>query len=62
MHAITERITELKKGILDDLKTQAVKLGANAIIGLDFETTLPGGTVIMVSVSGTAVMIEKISD
>jgi uncharacterized protein YbjQ (UPF0145 family) len=48
------------KGIaLQEIETQAVALGANAIIGLDldFETVGQNGSMLMVSASGTAVTI-----
>lgn len=58
MHAISDRINELKISIIDLLKEEALKLGANAIIGIDFETTIPGAG-IMMSISGTAVYVER---
>lgn len=60
MHAITERINELKTELINRVKANAVAQGANAIIGIDFESTLPGVNAIMVSMSGTAVVIEKV--
>ncbi|MGL4731015.1 MAG: YbjQ family protein [Clostridium sp.] len=59
MKAYTNRIKELKKQIKKDLKRQAVKIGANAIIGVDIETTVPAANAIMVSINGTAVKIKK---
>ena len=59
MFAITERITELKNELINRLKSKAFAKGANAIISVDFESTMPGGNAIMVSANGTAVVIEK---
>jgi len=33
-------------------------MGANALIGIDFESSLPGGYAIMASMTATAVTIE----
>jgi uncharacterized protein YbjQ (UPF0145 family) len=37
---------------------QARKLGANAVIGVDVDYETVGGTMLMVSVSGTAVQAD----
>jgi len=60
LNAISDRIEEVKKEVKDALIDKAIKLGADAIIGLDIETTrnLNDGT-IGVSISGTAVRIVK---
>lgn len=59
LSALTEKITLIKHEALKALKIEAVKLGANALIGIDFETTLPDGSAILTSVSGTAVVVKK---
>ena len=59
MKAYTNRIKELKKQTKEDLKKQAVKIGANAIIGVDMETTIPATNAIMVSINGTAVKTKR---
>ncbi|MEZ5287501.1 MAG: heavy metal-binding domain-containing protein [Vicinamibacterales bacterium] len=43
-----------------ELKQAAVELGANAVVGVDvdYETVGGSGSMLMVSVSGTAVVIE----
>lgn len=61
MYAITNRISELEKEQINRLKLKAVNQGANAIVSIDFERTMPGGSVIMVSATGTAVVIEKVA-
>ena len=60
LNAISDRIEEVKKEVKDALIDKAIKLGADAIVGLDIETTrnLNDGT-IGVSISGTAVRIVK---
>ena len=42
------------------MEEQAIQLGANAIVGIDIDYEIVGGkaAMMMVSVSGTAVMIE----
>ena len=60
MYAVTNRINELKRELMNRLKAKAVSQGANAIIGIDFESTVPGGSAIMVSANGTAVVVEKV--
>ena len=53
---------ELKKArkiALDETHQAAVELGANAVIGVDIDyETVGGGSMLMVSVSGTAVTLE----
>lgn len=43
-------------------KEEARKLGANAVVGIDFETTEVFQTVVLVSVHGTAVEVEREQD
>ena len=62
MNAVTERILELKNDLINRLKSKAFAIGANAIIAVDFESTLPGGNAIMVSANGTAVVIEELNE
>jgi uncharacterized protein YbjQ (UPF0145 family) len=54
---------ELRKGrhiALQEAEAEAAQLGANAVVGidLDYETVGAQGSMLMVSVSGTAVTIE----
>ena len=44
------------------MQQQAASLGANAVIGvdLDYETIGNGGSMLMVSASGTAVVVENL--
>jgi len=49
-----------KESALKELQVNAVEIGANAIVGidLDYETVGSNGSMLMVSASGTAVVIE----
>ncbi len=58
--AYEEVLREAKKNALDELQENALKLGANAVVGvdLDYETVGTSGSMLMVSASGTAVITE----
>lgn len=61
---VTAFTTELEKArieAIERVKSKAVALGANAIIGLDLETSDLGlqAGVVVISATGTAVVIEK---
>jgi uncharacterized protein YbjQ (UPF0145 family) len=43
---------------VEEMVEQARKLGANAVIGVDVDYETVGGTMLMVSVSGTAVQVD----
>jgi uncharacterized protein YbjQ (UPF0145 family) len=49
-----------KESALKELQENAAELGANAVVGidLDYETVGSNGSMLMVSASGTAVVIE----
>lgn len=55
-----KKFAEGKALALKELEQEAQKLGANAVIGIDFdyETIGSGGSMLMISVSGTAVTLE----
>ena len=50
---------EAKETAIKELEERATRLGANAIVGidLDYETVGQNGGMLMVTVSGTAVVI-----
>lgn len=50
-----------KEYVKNKLIYDAVQLGANAIIGIDYETNVGNGTYATVSMNGTAVVVEKIA-
>ena len=43
---------------IDDLMDQAAELGANAIVGVTFDTEVVGSSMLMVIATGTAVTID----
>lgn len=53
-------LIEGKNTALAEMQERAQKMGANAIVGvdLDYETVGPNGGMLMVTASGTAVVIE----
>lgn len=53
-----EKLNLAKKELRDRVCTKAEQLGANALIGIDFESSKLGD-IIMVSMTATAVHIEK---
>lgn len=55
--AFTEEMLKARDEALKRAIEQAKSLGANAIIGLDFETTEIFQSVVMISATGTAVII-----
>ncbi len=60
--AYEQELREAKRIALEEMSAEAQKLGANAVIGvdLDYETIQvgQGGGMLMVSVSGTAVVVD----
>ncbi len=53
------KLGEAKDYALNRVISRALDLGANAIIGVDFDITILGSNMIVVSANGTAVCIEK---
>ena len=43
------------------MKSEAVELGANAIVGIDAETSF-GGDIVHITIYGTAVYVEPVFD
>ena len=58
-----DTLRDARKEAFEDLEERAEKLGANAIVGVDLDyeviTTKKGGSMLMVTVSGTAVLVES---
>jgi len=54
-------LQKAKDTSLEEMQDRAKKLGANAVIGidLDYETIGESNSMLMVSASGTAVVVEK---
>ena len=57
--AYAEEIEKARKEALDDLKSEARKLGANGVLAIDFETAKILEGFILVTTYGTAVKLEK---
>jgi uncharacterized protein YbjQ (UPF0145 family) len=55
-----KKFSEGKEMAIKELEARAVQLGANAIVGIDFDFETVGGkgSMLMISVSGTAVVTE----
>lgn len=55
-----EVLRQAKESALREMQQQAAVMGANAVIGvdLDFETVGASGSMLMVTASGTAVVVE----
>lgn len=55
-----EVLRQAKDTALKEMKQQAAAMGANAVIGvdLDYETVGSNGSMLMVTASGTAVVVE----
>jgi uncharacterized protein YbjQ (UPF0145 family) len=53
-------LREARQIAIDEMQKEAKQLGANAVIGvdLDYETVGEKGSMLMVSASGTAVLLE----
>ncbi len=58
--AYEEKLQEARRVALQELEYHAAGLGANAVVGidLDYEVVGQSGSMLMVSASGTAVIIE----
>lgn len=57
--AYGERLEEIKYKLKDKIKEEAIKLGGNAVIGMDFESSAFSNSAMRVSASGTVVKIKK---
>lgn len=55
-------LREAKNTAVNEMQQYAASMGANAIVGidLDYETVGSGGSMLMVTASGTAVFIENL--
>jgi uncharacterized protein YbjQ (UPF0145 family) len=57
--AYESTLRDARREAFDELRAEAERLGANAVVGIDidYEVVGQGGSMLMVSVSGTAVRI-----
>lgn len=54
-----KELRQAKELAMEDLTAKAEELGANAVIGIDLDYETIRGSMLMVSVSGTAVIARK---
>ena len=54
-----KELRQAKELAMEDLTAKAEELGANAVIGIDLDYETIRGSMLMVSVSGTAVIANK---
>lgn len=57
--AYEEVLKKAKEEAIHEMKQEAKNLGANAIIGIDIDYEMIGTGMLMVAVSGTAVLIKE---
>ncbi len=57
--AYEKELRKAKEIALEEMQTEARRQGANAIIGVDLDYETVGKSMLMVSVSGTAVEVEE---
>ena len=57
--AYEDKLRQAKELAMEDMTVKAEELGANAIIGIDLDYETIRGSMLMVSVSGTAVVVQK---
>ena len=58
MSGAMELIDNAKKYVMKKFRAKAVEIGANAVLGIDFETTF-GSDIVKISLNGTAVVVDK---
>ena len=56
--AFTYEIEKARSEALDRMKSDARQIGANAVIGVDFETSEVFEATVLISITGTAVLVE----
>jgi uncharacterized protein YbjQ (UPF0145 family) len=59
IHEYTELLNQSRQQALSRLKENARSMGANAIIGVDFDSSEIGQTMTEVLAMGTAIVVEK---
>ena len=55
--AYESKLRDAREVAMTELQDEARKLGANAVVGVDIDYEVVGDTMLMVSVSGTAVLL-----
>jgi uncharacterized protein YbjQ (UPF0145 family) len=56
---ISESVTEVKEQAFEQLKANAEKLNANAVVGVTIDTELTTSNYVIVTATGTAVSVIK---
>ncbi|MGR3635919.1 MAG: heavy metal-binding domain-containing protein [Shimia sp.] len=56
--AYESKLQDARETALAELEERAVAKGANAVVGVDLDYEVVGGSMLMVSASGTAVIVE----
>jgi len=56
--AYESKLADARNSAFKELEARAARLGANAVIGVDLDYEVVGKSMLMVSVSGTAVTID----
>lgn len=56
--AYESKLQDARDTAINELKSRALQLGATAVVGVDLDYEVVGDTMLMVSVSGTAVVLE----
>lgn len=57
--SISESVTEVKEQAFEQLKANAEKLNANAVVGVTVDIELTTSNYVVVSITGTAVSVIK---
>jgi uncharacterized protein YbjQ (UPF0145 family) len=57
--AYESKLQDGRKEALGEMKQAAMRLGANAVIGVDIDYEVIGNSMLMVAASGTAVVLKK---
>ncbi|OUS21819.1 hypothetical protein DI396_04635 [Litorivita pollutaquae] len=55
--AYESKLADARETAIDELQQRAADLGANAVVGVDLDYEVVGNSMLMVSASGTAVVI-----
>ena len=56
--AYEQKLKDARDEAMAEVEDRAARLGANAVVGIDLDYEVVGESMLMVSVSGTAVVIE----
>ena len=57
--AYEEKLHDGRRDAINEMKQAALKLGGNAVIGVDIDYEVIGNSMLMVAASGTAVFLVK---